>query len=116
MLTLFSIPKAFEGHIGIIQRNAIIRQLAEQGHGHRYSLTAFEDTKLESLATQGFVLSCGKEDAVAATKSVIEQALFYDALLQHIAGEIFFNLDLESLEKCTKVNESWKMNIFSFFN
>ena len=31
--------------------------------------------------------------------------------LQHIAGEIFFNLDLESLEKCKDVNESWKMNI-----
>lgn len=77
----------------------LFRQLAEQGHGHRYSLTAFEDTKLESLATQGFVLSCGKEAAVAATKSVIEQAMFYDALLQHIAGESTLAAQLSTLEK-----------------
>ncbi len=64
----------------------LFSQLAEAGHRHRYSLTAFQDTKLEALATLGFVLSCGKEGAVAATKSVIEQALFYDALLEQIAG------------------------------
>ena len=31
-------------------------------------------------------MSCGKENAVAATKSVVEQALFYRALLEHVAG------------------------------
>ena len=62
---------------------ALFNQLAESGHNHRYSLTAFADTKLESLANRGFVLSCGKEGAVAATKSVVEQSLFYRALLEH---------------------------------
>jgi glutamine---fructose-6-phosphate transaminase (isomerizing) len=54
----------------------LFTKLKEAGHGHRYSLTAFADSKLESLATRGFVLECGPEGAVAATKSVIEQALF----------------------------------------
>ena len=61
--------------------------LANQGHAHRFSLTAFPDTKLESAANRGYVLTCGKEGAVAATKSVVEQALFYRCLLEHVAGQ-----------------------------
>ena len=57
-----------------------------QGHSHLYSLTAFANTKLQSLATKGYVLSCGEEGAVAATKSVMEQALFYRALLELVAN------------------------------
>ncbi|MFO1092364.1 MAG: SIS domain-containing protein [Planctomycetaceae bacterium] len=65
----------------------LFTKLKEAGHAHRYSLTAFADSKLESLATRGFVLECGPEGAVAATKSVIEQALFYRALLEAAAGD-----------------------------
>ncbi len=65
----------------------LFSQLKDAGHSHLYSLSAFEDTKLESLATRGDVLSCGKEGAGAATKSVIEQGLFYQALLEHVAGQ-----------------------------
>ena len=65
---------------------ALFDKLSKAGHNHLYSLTAFADSKLESLATQGYVLECGKEGAVAATKSVIEQALFYRALLEHATG------------------------------
>lgn len=61
--------------------------LSRNDHPHLYSLTAFADSKLESLATKGYVLECGEEGAVAATKSVIEQALFYHALIEHVAGE-----------------------------
>ena len=64
----------------------LFSKLKEQGHQHLYSLTAFAETKLESLADQGYVLTCGEEGAVAATKSVIEQALFYRALLEAAAG------------------------------
>jgi glucosamine--fructose-6-phosphate aminotransferase (isomerizing) len=46
------------------------------------------------------VLSCGKEDAVAATKSVIEQGLFYDSLLRKISGE-----KMDGLEKAAKQAE-----------
>jgi len=60
--------------------------LRQGSHSHLYSLTAFPDSKLESLASEGYVLTCGPEGAVAATKSVIEQALFYRALLEHAMG------------------------------
>lgn len=65
---------------------SLFDRLQRESHGHRYCLTAFPGSKLESLATYGFVLECGPEGAVAATKSVIEQALFYRALLEHVGG------------------------------
>lgn len=61
--------------------------LKESGHPRRFSLTALAQSTLESLANQGFVLKCGKEGAVAATKSVIEQALFCRALVEAVAGQ-----------------------------
>jgi len=57
------------------------------GHKNVYGLTANEGTKLASVANQTFVISCGKEDAVAATKSVAEQALFYQCLLALTQGK-----------------------------
>lgn len=65
----------------------LFKQLQESGHENRYSLSATPGSPLEELANDGFVLSCGKENAVAATKSVAEQALFYRAMLEHAAGE-----------------------------
>lgn len=62
-------------------------RLQKAGHPNRYSLTAFADSKLESVANKGYVLTCGPEGAVAATKSVVEQALFYRALLEEVAGK-----------------------------
>ena len=64
----------------------LFQKLEGAGHPRRYSLSARSGSKLEQMATQGFVLSCGKEEAVAATKSVVEQALFYRAVLEHAAG------------------------------
>lgn len=52
-----------------------------------YSLTAMPQSTLESLSTSGHVLTCGKEGAVAATKSVVEQALYCRALVESIAGQ-----------------------------
>ena len=65
----------------------LFKSLKESGHENCYSLSATPDSPLEELANLGFVLNCGKENAVAATKSVAEQALFYRALLEHAAGE-----------------------------
>ena len=62
-------------------------KLHRAGHSQRYSLCAHSQTKLESLANTGYVLTCGEEHAVAASKSVIEQALFLRALLEHAAGK-----------------------------
>ncbi|GAH00726.1 unnamed protein product, partial [marine sediment metagenome] len=56
-------------------------KLKKANNNNVFGLTAKKGTKLESLAEQTFVLSCGWEEAVAATKSVAEQALFYQALL-----------------------------------
>lgn len=61
--------------------------LKDAGHPARYSLTALADSPLEALANRGHVLKCGKEGAVAATKSVVEQALFCRALVEAIAGQ-----------------------------
>ena len=65
----------------------LARLLAEANNPHRYALTAHEGTALESLCSATFVLSCGAEQAVAATKSVVEQALFYESLVRRIAGK-----------------------------
>jgi glucosamine--fructose-6-phosphate aminotransferase (isomerizing) len=65
----------------------LFQDLQARDHQKLYCLTAFAGSKLEALATRGYVLRCGGEGAVAATKSVIEQALFYRALLEHAAGQ-----------------------------
>lgn len=72
-------------------------QLIESGHPHLYSLTAFVDSELEKRATRGCVLKCGEENAVAATKSVIEQALFYRALLEHVSNNVSLSQHLAQL-------------------
>lgn len=61
--------------------------LKKQNHPAVFGLTANNKTKLEELVSVTHVLSCGKEAAVAATKSVLEQGLFYDSLLRLIRGE-----------------------------
>lgn len=65
----------------------LVKILKDKNHKAIYALTANRNTKLEEFATDTHVLSCGKEDAVAATKSVIEQGLFYDSLLRNMRGE-----------------------------
>ena len=72
------------------QTKEVIRlfdKLAKAGHKKLFGLTANRNTRLESIAARTFVLSCGKEDAVAATKSVVEQALFYRGLIAWLAGD-----------------------------
>jgi glucosamine--fructose-6-phosphate aminotransferase (isomerizing) len=64
----------------------LAKKLASIGNKNRFALTANNDTLLEKECTQTFVLNCGWEQAVAATKSVIEQALFYESILWHIKG------------------------------
>lgn len=47
-----------------------------------FAVTGTPDSKITHIADQTIVLSCGPEQATAATKSVIEQALIYQAILQ----------------------------------
>lgn len=65
----------------------LYNDLKAANHSALFSLTAIAQSTLESLAAKGFVLNCGKEGAVAATKSVIEQALFCQALVEAVAGQ-----------------------------
>jgi len=65
----------------------LAKKLKEQGNQFRYALTANEGTLLEQACEQSFVLNCGWEEAVAATKSVIEQAMFYESILWNTAGQ-----------------------------
>jgi glutamine---fructose-6-phosphate transaminase (isomerizing) len=72
------------------QTKEVIRlaaSLKKKGHNSFFGLTANDGTKLSELAEKTHVLTCGKEVAVAATKSVFEQGLFYDALLRKVRGE-----------------------------
>ena len=62
---------------------SLFSRLAKEGHPARFGLTANQGTPLEALSNRCFTLRCGKEDAVAATKSVVEQALFYRSILCH---------------------------------
>jgi glucosamine--fructose-6-phosphate aminotransferase (isomerizing) len=61
--------------------------LKNKKHDAVFGLTANPGTKLEEIANATHVLTCGKEDAVAATKSVVEQGLFYDSLLRKVNGQ-----------------------------
>jgi glucosamine--fructose-6-phosphate aminotransferase (isomerizing) len=74
--------------------------LKKQKHNAVFGLTANKKTRLEELTTASHVLSCGKEQAVAATKSVIEQGLFYDALLRLLNRE-----SMDGLKKLAQQTE-----------
>ncbi len=60
---------------------SLFTRLADQGHRRRFGLTATGGSPLAGVSNQCFTLTCGKENAVAATKSVVEQALFYRSIL-----------------------------------
>ncbi len=66
----------------------LAQKLAAIGNARRFALTANAGTLLEQACAETFVLSCGWEQAVAATKSVVEQALFYESIVRHAADSI----------------------------
>jgi glucosamine--fructose-6-phosphate aminotransferase (isomerizing) len=68
---------------------SLFDKLRKAGHKRLFGLTANRNTKLQELSKQTFIISCGKEDAFAATKSCIEQALFYQSLLAQVQGKSF---------------------------
>lgn len=63
----------------------------------KFILTAHNNTLLGELSDKEFILNCGKENAVAATKSVIEQALFYQKFIYEYFGKEISNELLEEL-------------------
>lgn len=71
----------------------MVLDLKNKKHNAIFGLTANNNTKLQEFADDIHILSCGKEEAVAATKSVMEQALFYDSLLRNLDGVKMGGLD-----------------------
>jgi glucosamine--fructose-6-phosphate aminotransferase (isomerizing) len=84
----------------------LFKHLATTTDTHRAAITTFGDSPLAGLAEKTYVLSCGSEDAVAATKSVVEQALVYQALFAAYAEEHMNAFDelAEDLEKALTVD------------
>jgi len=72
----------------------LIRKLKRQNHDNIISIVANAGTPIMNEAHVSYLLTCGKENAVAATKSVIEQALFYDLLFRKLN-----NMPLPDLNK-----------------
>ncbi len=84
-------------------------KLKEEGHDCFFGMTANKGTKLEELSLDTHILNCGKEDAVAATMSVVEQGLFYDSLFRNMNGEKMEGLD----ELANQVGEALSLEIDS---
>jgi glucosamine--fructose-6-phosphate aminotransferase (isomerizing) len=76
----------------------LVNVLKSKNHNAIFGLTANKNSKLEEVADDTHVLSCGKENAVAATKSVIEQGLFYDSLLRNLRTEKMDGLNKLALQ------------------
>ncbi len=85
----------------------LFHRLKEQGHTAYFGLTANKNTPLEELALDTHILQCGKEDAVAATKSVIEQGLFYDSLYRNLTGKEMPGID----KLADQVDEALKLKV-----
>jgi len=81
---------------------SLAQKLAATGHPAFYGLTANTGTPLSDLCRETFVLQCGWEAAVAATKSVVEQALFCDALIWNLCAK---NMEPE-LARCANALEA----------
>jgi len=65
----------------------LAKKLAAIGNDNRFALSANENTPLEKECKETFVLNCGWEQAVAATKSVVEQALFYESIIWNMTDK-----------------------------
>jgi glutamine---fructose-6-phosphate transaminase (isomerizing) len=84
----------------------LVNSLKKNNHTAVFGLTSNPKTKLEEIANSTHVLKCGKEDAVAATKSVVEQGLFYDSLLRKLSNEKMEGLNelSEKTEQALTIN------------
>ena len=70
----------------------------------QFALTSDSASPLGGLSEDAFILNCGKEKAVSASKSVIEEALFYHNLLLEFSGKRISKKELNELSyKSTKV-------------
>lgn len=92
----------------------LAKKLASEGNPYRYALTANQNTLLQEVCKDTFVLTCGWEQAVAATKSVVEQALFYESILWHLNGKHNFNANTFSKQIEAALTLPIDTNVISF--
>lgn len=71
----------------------LIRHLKEKGHDDITGIVAHANTPIMNESDNHWLLTCGNEEAVAATKSVMEQALFYDLFFRSVHGATLGQLD-----------------------
>ncbi|MBI2208577.1 sugar isomerase [Candidatus Woesearchaeota archaeon] len=72
----------------------------------KFVLTENKNSLLKNLSNGTFILNCGEEKAISATKSVIEEALFYHNLLYALNGKNIHKNALDELsKKASKVLE-----------
>lgn len=70
----------------------------------KFAITQNPESGLKKYSDGLFLLKCGEEKVVPATKSVIEEALFYHSLLLKINGKSISGKSLEELsQKASKV-------------
>jgi glucosamine--fructose-6-phosphate aminotransferase (isomerizing) len=86
----------------------LAKKCSSSGNMRCFGLTANEETILSKEVRETFVLSCGWEQAVAATKSVVEQALFYQSIISHIAGR---DMKSETTGLSEKIEQALTMTI-----
>lgn len=85
----------------------LFSKLKAENHPFFYGITATPNSMITKLSQQAVVLTCGKEEAVAATKSVMEQALFFDSLLTEI-----FNIEMPPVSELSeKISEALTLSI-----
>ena len=76
------------------------------------AVTAVEDSILADRSDEKIILSCGFEQGVAATKSVVEQGLIYDSLIHHLSNNQGTKVNFSSLkEELTKTALAIRNNV-----
>ena len=71
----------------------LIETLRKRKHRDIIAVVGHKDTEIATNADYAYLLESGHEEAVAATKTVIEQALFYDLLFRKSNNEELPDLD-----------------------
>ncbi len=84
----------------------LLNNLADQNHQRRFAVTANAGTKIVDASNDAYILSCGKEDAVAATKSVVESGLMYLSVLKNI-----YDVDFQADAAATAAEEALALEI-----
>lgn len=84
----------------------LLKNLQDKGHQRLVGVTANAGTKIFDVTNETILLSCGKENAVAATKSVVEQGLVYHAVLANLLGCCCCEKKAEVAKAMTEIMEA----------